>query len=504
MSEDGGRSDSKSQSIEYCKGCKWEGKSLRTHLNRTKLQCRELYDMDELKNESNQLNKVKDAKRKYDKYHNDEKYRTDKIASMEQYNQKNRDDINTAMSEHMQRCYKKKTLEQISGNKEKHVEINESSKESHQEAKTEHPSQMMESAVPVRIICNICDRIFGYKDNLRRHMREVHGEEKPFGCDECHEVFSRKCNLERHQQRGKHTFSVVCNYCDEQFSFKSDEEAKRKMGKHYIFGKKYPGTTWFRGCRWHCTRCIEFHCVNEKNVSDEKREVLLRRRLEENDYDGHFRGEKRTRTELTEEMWQKFLREWREDLKAHRDGKDYKRERDLKMKREQKEESERRRRGELNEEEVKKILMTREEHDYKYDPYDFDDSFLDPHSNSPMHDPVRSKCGHLFDRGYFMKHMKNRPDQADWCPYRFNKEKKDWSGCQMQVFLSDLETDDEMKEEIARRKVKRKEHKEAGLWKGNYDTYLEKTYDIVCCDKCDKIFDYRKNLDIHVQDCHMS
>ena len=38
-------------------------------------------------------------------------------------------------------------------------------------------------------------------------------------------------------------------------------------------------------------------------------------------------------------MWQKFLREWREDLKAHRDGKDYKRERDLKMKREQKEKS---------------------------------------------------------------------------------------------------------------------------------------------------------------------
>ena len=62
-------------------------------------------------------------------------------------------------------------------------------------------------------------------------------------------------------------------------------------------------------------------------------------------------------------MWQKFLREWREDLKAHRDGKDYKRERDLKMKREQKEKSERSRRGELNEEEVKKILMTREEHD---------------------------------------------------------------------------------------------------------------------------------------------
>ena len=232
--------------------------------------------------------------------------------------------------------------------------------------------------------------------------------------------------------------------------------------------------------------------------------VLLRRRLEENKYDGHFRGEKRIKTELKEERWQKFLREWREDLKAHREGKDYKRERDLKMKREDKEKSERRRRGELTEEEVKEILTRREKRDYEYDPYDFNDSFLDPRSNSPMHDPVRSKCGHLFDRGYFMQHMKNMPDQADWCPFRFNKEKKDWSGCQEQVFLSDLETDDEMKEEILRRKVKRKEEKEAGLWKGNYDTYHEKTYDIVHCDECDKIFDYRENFDKHVREYHIS
>ena len=178
MSEDGGRSDSKSQSIQHCKGCKWEGKSLRKHLNRTKLPCRELYDMEELNNQSYQLNKARNAERQYVRYHSDEKYRTDKIAAMEQYNQQHGDDINASMREHMQWCYKKKPSEHKTRQKDKHLETNKSSRESHQESKIEHQNQMLETAVPVRIICNICDRIFGYKDNLRRHMREVHGEEK--------------------------------------------------------------------------------------------------------------------------------------------------------------------------------------------------------------------------------------------------------------------------------------------------------------------------------------
>ena len=64
---------------------------------------------------------------------------------------------------------------------------------------------------------------------------------------------------------------------------------------------------------------------------------------------------------------------------------------------------ERRKRGELTPDEAEGIIKAKEEYDNKYRPYDFDDSFLDPWAKLPMHDPVRGKCGHLFDRGFFIE-----------------------------------------------------------------------------------------------------
>ena len=88
MSADGGRSDTKSPTKEHCKGCTWKGTSLRIHLNRTKLPCRKLYNAEDLKNKSDQLNKVKDAKRKYEKYHNNPNESQRKKAAAKQYYEK--------------------------------------------------------------------------------------------------------------------------------------------------------------------------------------------------------------------------------------------------------------------------------------------------------------------------------------------------------------------------------------------------------------------------------
>lgn len=95
MSLAGKASDSKLPLTENvsCKGCKWTGKSLRTHLNRTKSQCGQLYDMEALKKKSDELNKVKDAKRKYDKYHNSPEEAERKKSAVRKYGYDNRDEI---------------------------------------------------------------------------------------------------------------------------------------------------------------------------------------------------------------------------------------------------------------------------------------------------------------------------------------------------------------------------------------------------------------------------
>ena len=85
MSAEGGRSDTKLPTKEHCKGCKWKGTSLRIHLNRKKLPCRKLYNAEDLKNESDQLNKIKDAKRKYENYHNNPNESQMKKAAAKEY-----------------------------------------------------------------------------------------------------------------------------------------------------------------------------------------------------------------------------------------------------------------------------------------------------------------------------------------------------------------------------------------------------------------------------------
>lgn len=77
------------------------------------------------------------------------------------------------------------------------------------------------STLNLRRMCHMCGKIFKYPESLRRHLKTVHSDERPFKCHLCTSSFNRNHNLTIHikvvhqRQRvyvKKHV-PRLCDYC---------------------------------------------------------------------------------------------------------------------------------------------------------------------------------------------------------------------------------------------------------------------------------------------------
>ena len=69
----------------------------------------------------------------------------------------------------------------------------------------------------IKFKCEICDKEFSQEDNLQRHKKAVHSKNIEFNCIVCERKFSRKDNLLAHK-----IVCCKCEHCHEQFSSPSE------------------------------------------------------------------------------------------------------------------------------------------------------------------------------------------------------------------------------------------------------------------------------------------
>ncbi|XP_065206127.1 zinc finger protein 62 homolog [Planococcus citri] len=73
----------------------------------------------------------------------------------------------------------------------------------------------------LRRMCHICGKIFKYPESLRRHLKTVHSDERPFKCHQCTSSFNRNHNLtihikvvhQRQKVYEKKHVPRLCDYC---------------------------------------------------------------------------------------------------------------------------------------------------------------------------------------------------------------------------------------------------------------------------------------------------
>ena len=261
-----------------CKGCKWTGTSLRTHLIRSKSPCKKLYNLKALKKEADELNKSKNAKREYERYHGSADESQRKKAAVDRYRQDNRDKISLAMKGYYKKKLAKKEAENLSQEKpsqklaqemldeyQKAFEKEENDKKCSICEKTfvlprvkERHMEHVHSIEPSKFSCDICEKAFKYKDNLTRHMKEVHGGEK-LKCEVCPATYNRQSDLKQHIKDGWHYMEYHCDLCDKTLVCKSmrsliehvivkQPETEEEVNSH-TFKMKWTGI--FVTCRAH-------------------------------------------------------------------------------------------------------------------------------------------------------------------------------------------------------------------------------------------------------------
>ena len=71
--------------------------------------------------------------------------------------------------------------------------------------------------------CNQCDKTYTDSSSLKRHVKTVHAEKK-FTCVQCDKKFKSKAQLQRHQISGCFIMEnglLKCNICDNSYALKS-------------------------------------------------------------------------------------------------------------------------------------------------------------------------------------------------------------------------------------------------------------------------------------------
>ncbi|BHF83242.1 hypothetical protein SprV_0802638400 [Sparganum proliferum] len=70
-------------------------------------------------------------------------------------------------------------------------------------------------------ICPTCGRAFVREDKLRRHIRSIHSDERPFVCEVCSKAFARKDKLQEHARHHNRDITFPCPACNEVFLMRS-------------------------------------------------------------------------------------------------------------------------------------------------------------------------------------------------------------------------------------------------------------------------------------------
>ena len=68
--------------------------------------------------------------------------------------------------------------------------------------------------------CDICEKSFTMKSDLRRHVATVHNKERPFQCPQCSKTFGQSGSLKTHVSVVHNKESFQCSKCSKTFTRK--------------------------------------------------------------------------------------------------------------------------------------------------------------------------------------------------------------------------------------------------------------------------------------------